>query len=49
MPMIKQCAAPGCTILTMGPLCVAHERELAPVVQRTPLPVGRPVPRIAAS
>jgi hypothetical protein len=28
MPMIRTCSAPGCVTLTMGDLCLAHEREL---------------------
>jgi hypothetical protein len=27
MPMITECRAEGCTILTFGPLCLDHERE----------------------
>jgi hypothetical protein len=29
MPIVTQCAAPGCETLTMGPYCIEHERTPA--------------------
>lgn len=29
MPMVHPCARPGCEMLTMGELCVDHERQRA--------------------
>lgn len=28
MPLIRSCSEPGCTTLTMGELCLAHEHAL---------------------
>jgi hypothetical protein len=32
MPIVTQCTAPGCETLTMGPLCVDHEKALQALV-----------------
>ena len=40
MPLVHECGRPGCTTLTMGTFCLAHE---------APEPVaGRPRPRPTA-
>jgi len=36
--MLRICSEPGCTTLTLGALCVAHE----PAVALTAFPRGRP-------
>jgi hypothetical protein len=40
MAIVTQCTVPGCETLTMGPLCVDHEKRLARMFVR-----GRPVAR----
>jgi hypothetical protein len=40
MPIVTQCTAPGCETLTMGPLCIEHERQSVRVFVR-----GRPFVR----
>jgi len=42
MPLLRECAHPGCTTLTMGALCVAHEAPVTRVFPR-----GRPFVRAA--
>ena len=42
MPLVTQCEAPGCETLTMGPLCVEHERLPVRVFVR-----GRPFVEVA--
>jgi hypothetical protein len=42
MPIVGQCQAPGCETLTMGPLCVEHERVPTRVFVR-----GRPLVQVA--
>jgi hypothetical protein len=42
MPMVTQCTALGCKTLTMGPLCIEHDRQPVRTFVR-----GRPVLRIA--
>ncbi len=37
MPIVTQCTVPGCETLTMGPLCVEHDKRLARMFVR-----GRP-------
>jgi hypothetical protein len=41
MPIISQCSAPGCSILTIGPFCIEHERR-AVEVGAGALPAGKP-------
>jgi hypothetical protein len=36
--MLHVCTAPGCTVLTIGPYCLAHE----PVAEPRVFPRGRP-------
>jgi len=54
VPIVHQCAAPDCKVLTMGLLCLDHERELgAPAgvrrVARRTLRLPRSAARPAAS
>lgn len=42
MPIVTQCAALGCETLTMGPMCIEHEQQLAREFVR-----GRPFVRQA--
>jgi hypothetical protein len=42
MPIVTKCEIPGCETLTMGPLCVEHERLPARVFVR-----GRPLVQVA--
>jgi hypothetical protein len=37
--VIRECGEPGCTTLTLGPSCIAHE-----VLPLGPFPRGRPWP-----
>jgi hypothetical protein len=41
MSMLQTCTAPGCSVLTIGRLCVWHE----PVVPQRTYPRGRPYPQ----
>lgn len=42
--LLRPCTAPGCTTLTLGMLCLAHEPPVARVFPR-----GRPFPPPAAA
>ncbi len=48
MPILKPCSAPGCAVLTIGRLCVEHEREQALAAAERTLPRGRPYVAAAA-
>ena len=37
MPIVSRCSAPGCTTVTVGPLCIAHSAPVQAVFTR-----GRP-------
>ena len=43
MPLLQICAHPGCTVLTIGELCLEHE----PVRESRTFPRGRPFPPVA--
>jgi hypothetical protein len=42
MPLVHECSEPGCETLTMGRLCIVHERE-------TPRPIVRLATAAAAA
>jgi len=46
VPMVHECARPGCDTLTMGELCLDHERESEATVRRR---VKRLLPRLATA
>ena len=43
MPLLQTCSQPGCTILTIGGLCIEHE----PVRESRAFPRGRPFPPVS--
>jgi hypothetical protein len=45
MAMLNQCRRPGCSVLTLGRVCAAHE---APVLRRV-WPKGRPFSALATA
>lgn len=47
MPIVTQCTVPGCSTLTIGPLCLEHDVRTVPVDRRRP--VGSASPVTAAS
>ena len=50
VPMVHPCASPGCEMLTMGDLCVDHERQRAEHIRaRLPRLVGATAVVLAAA
>lgn len=50
MPMVHPCARPGCEMLTMGHLCLDHERQRAARArERLPRVVGATAFVVAAT
>jgi hypothetical protein len=47
--MVMTCAEPGCSTLTLGRLCIAHEPKVAQVfVRGRPWPPVKPLTAVAA-
>jgi hypothetical protein len=47
MPIVTQCTVPGCSTLTIGPLCLEHDVRTVPVDRRRPVESDSPVPATA--
>jgi hypothetical protein len=49
MPVVHQCAAPDCDVVTMGAFCINHEREAVPAADVLLYPVSNAAVRSRAA